>query len=85
MEIHVAEANRRHQQDFLAAIASRAKPIADIEQGHISTACSILANLSMKVGRTLVFDPEQQQCKDDPEANKLLKRPYRKGWTHPAG
>ena len=33
-------------KDFLAAIASRGKPVADIEQGHISTASCILANLS---------------------------------------
>jgi predicted dehydrogenase len=84
-EVHVSEANRRHQQDFLAAIEKRSKPIANIEEGHMSTACCILANLSMKVGRTLVFDPEKHECKNDAEANKLLKRPYRKGWTHPAG
>src|SRR5262249_54115579 len=55
METHVAEANRRHQLDFLAAIASRGKPVADIEEGHISTACCILANLAMQLGRTLTW------------------------------
>ena len=37
----------------------------------------------MKVGRTLTWDPEKHQCKDDAEANKLLKRPYRQPWVHP--
>src|SRR5262245_63887936 len=37
IELHVATANRAHQRDFLSAIASRGKPVADIEQGHIST------------------------------------------------
>ena len=36
---------------FPAAIASRGKPVADIEQGHISTTSCILANHSMKLGR----------------------------------
>ena len=43
-------------QDFLAAIATRGKPVADIEEGHISTASCILANLAMKLGRTLTWD-----------------------------
>ncbi len=69
--------------DFLAAIESRGKPVADIEQGHISTASCILANLSMQLGRTLTWDPEKHQVVGDDEANKLLKRPYRKPWTRP--
>jgi predicted dehydrogenase len=83
IEMHVAEANRQHQRDFLKAIASRGKPVADIEQGHISTASCILANLSMKLGRTLAWDAEKHQVIGDEEANRLLRRPYRKGWTHP--
>jgi predicted dehydrogenase len=83
IEIHVAEANRRHQLDFLKAIASRGKPVADIEEGHISTASCILANLAMKLGRTLVWDHEKQQVVGDEEANKLLRRPYRGQWVHP--
>jgi predicted dehydrogenase len=82
-EAHVLTANRAHQRDFLAAIASRGKPIADIEQGHISTASCILANLSMQLGRSLTWDPAKHEVVGDPEANKLLARPYRKPWVHP--
>lgn len=84
LEKHVAPAIRGHMKDFLRNIASRGKPVADIEEGYISTAACILANLSQKVGRTLAFDPQATQIKDDPEANKLLARPYRKPWKHPA-
>ena len=45
--------------DFLAAIDKRSKPVADIEQGYISTAACILANLSMQLGRTLIWDAQQ--------------------------
>jgi hypothetical protein len=83
LEQHVASANRAHQRDFLKAIADRSKPVADIEQGHISTATCILANLAMKLGRTLEWDPTTHQVKNDEEANRLLKRPYREPWTHP--
>ena len=73
----------RAHADFLKAIASRGKPVADIEEGHISTASCILANLSMKLGRSLTWDAEKQRVVGDEEANKLLRRPYRKPWVHP--
>lgn len=83
IEPQAAPANRRHQQDFLRAIASRGKPVADIEQGFISSASCILANISMKLGRTLTWDSDRQRVVGDEEANKLLRRPYRKPWVHP--
>jgi len=83
LERHVAPAIRGHMKDLLAAIDNRGKPVADIEQGHISTASCILANLSMKLGRALTWDPAKQRVVGDDEANKLLRRPYRSPWVHP--
>jgi hypothetical protein len=83
IEQHVAPANRAHMRDFLAAVATRGKPVADVEQGHISTTACILANLSMKLGRSLTWDAQKQQVVGDEEANRLLRRPYRKPWVHP--
>lgn len=84
LERHVASAVRWHMQDLLKAIASRGKPVADIEQGYISTTACILANLSMKLGRTLQWDPATGRIANDDEANRLLKRPYRAPWVHPS-
>jgi predicted dehydrogenase len=83
IELHAAPATRNHMLDFLAAIEKRSRPVADIEQGHISTASCILANLSMKVGRPLVYDPAKRQIVGDSAANKLLRRPYRGPYQHP--
>jgi predicted dehydrogenase len=83
LERHVASAVRGHMQDFLRAVGSRGKPVADIEEGHISSASCILANLSMHLGRTLTWDPDKHQVVGDDEATKLLTRPYRKPWVHP--
>ena len=83
LERHVAPAIRHHMQDFLAAIASRGKPVADIEQGYISTASCILANNALRLGRTLTWDAEKGQVVGDDEANRLLHRPYRQPWVHP--
>ncbi len=38
----------------------------------------------MKTGRPLVYDPAKKVVTGDAEATKLLKRPYRKPWQHPA-
>jgi predicted dehydrogenase len=83
LEKHVAPAIRVHMKDFLAAIASRGKPVADIEEGHISTASCILANMSMNLGRTLAWDERAGLVVGDDEANKLLTRHYRTPWVHP--
>jgi hypothetical protein len=69
--------------DFLKAIAPRGRPVADIAGGHILTASYLLANLSMKLGRTLTWDAEKEQVEGDEEANRLLRRPCRKPWAHP--
>jgi predicted dehydrogenase len=83
LERHVAPAIRGHMKDLLAAIDSRGKPVADIEQGHTSTASCILANIAMQLGRTLHWDPVKHRVVGDEEANRLLRRPYRKPWMHP--
>ncbi len=83
LERHVAPAIRGHMRNLLECIATREKPVADIEQGYISTASCILANLALKTGRTLKWDAEKGQIANDPDANKLLRREYRAPWTHP--
>ena len=83
IELNAAPATRLHMLNFLEAIENNSKPVADIEEGHISTACCILANLSMKTGRPIVYDPKTRQIVGDVEANALLQRPYRQPWVHP--
>jgi predicted dehydrogenase len=83
LEQHVAPAIRGHMKDFLTAIASRGRPVADIEEGYISTTSCILANLAMQLGRTLTWDPKTGMIVGDDEANRLLTRPYRAPWVHP--
>jgi hypothetical protein len=42
-----------------------------------------LANLSVKLGRTLAWDETTGRVTGDDEANCLLLRPYRNPWVHP--
>ncbi len=83
LERHVASAVRGHMIDLLKRIEDRGRPVADIEQGHISSASCILANLSLQLGRSLTWDAEAGKIKSDEEANAMLARPYREPWVHP--
>ena len=77
------ETERLHVQDFMRARENRSRPVADIEQGHISSACCELAILSQELGRTLRYDPKLRTVPGDPEATRRLARPYRAPWVHP--
>ena len=70
-------------RDFLDAIATRRRPVADIQVGHEATVASLLGMLSFKLGRSVRWDAEQQRIVDDPQANLLLRREYRQPWTYP--
>jgi predicted dehydrogenase len=85
IDLEGAPATRANMRDFLAAIETRGRPVADIEQGHISTASCILANHSMQLrGRGLTYDPAKRQVTGDPQATALLRRKFRAPWQHPA-
>ena len=85
IELNAAPATRLHMLNFLDAIDKNTKPVADIEQGHISTASCIMANISMQLGgRPLHYDPVKREVIGDPEATRLLQRTYRQAWLHPS-
>jgi len=83
LEAFAVPAVRRHMRDFLSARESRGRPVADIEEGAISTTACILANLAMTLRRTLEWDHERGVVVGDEPANALLRRPYRAPWVHP--
>jgi predicted dehydrogenase len=69
-----------HARNFLDCVKSRQRPISDVEEGHqVNVACH-LANISLRVGRKIRWDPEKEEIPGDREANDMLVRPYRKPW-----
>lgn len=83
IELNAAPATRLHMLNFLNAIETKTKPVADIEEGHISTSSCILANMAMKTGRPMIYDPKTRTVVGDKEATALLQRAYRAPWEHP--
>jgi hypothetical protein len=74
-----------HAGNFIKAVRSRKTEdlTADVEEGHYSAALCHLANMSMRVGRRLRFDAEQEKFIGDDEANNHLTKEYRQGYELP--
>jgi predicted dehydrogenase len=69
-----------HIENFYDAIRSGSKPNSEIEEGHISTLLCHLGNLAYRAGRTLEIDPANGHILRNPEAARMWKREYRRGW-----
>jgi len=71
--------------NFIQAVRSRKREelVADIEEGHLSSAAMHLANISYRTGRSLQFDPLKEQIVGDVEANNMLRRKYRAPFVVP--
>ncbi|HZN33727.1 MAG TPA: Gfo/Idh/MocA family oxidoreductase [Pirellulaceae bacterium] len=74
------EVSRNHYQNFLDCIASRAKPIADVEIGHRTATVCHLGNIAVRLGRKFAWDPAKEQITGDADAAAMLTRPYRAPW-----
>jgi len=66
--------------DFIHCVKTREKPFRDIQIAVNTMALCHLATAANKLQRSLVWDAEQQQFTDDPEANRLVHRARREPW-----
>lgn len=69
-----------HVRNFLDCIKSREQPISNLESGNQATTTCHLANISLRLGRSVRWDPEKEDFLGDREASAMLTRPYRKPW-----
>ncbi|WP_425396056.1 Gfo/Idh/MocA family protein [Aeoliella sp.] len=69
-----------HIQNFIDCVASRKRPVCDVEIGHRSTNVSHLGNMAYHAKRTIQWDGVHEECVGDPEAQELATRTYRSPW-----
>ncbi|MEY2724331.1 MAG: hypothetical protein RLZZ458_198, partial [Planctomycetota bacterium] len=69
-----------HMGNFFDCVAARRQPLSDIESQHRSISTCHLANIAIKLGRILHWDPQSEQFPNDPDANQLLVRQQRTGY-----
>lgn len=66
-----------HLLDFFDCVRTGKPPISDVGSQHRTATACHLANISMRLGRPIRWDPSSEQCPDDPAGNALLNRPQR--------
>ena len=70
-----------HVRNFIDCVKTRQRTVADVEDGHQTAVACHLANLSLRLGRNLKWDPIKEEIIGDREANAMLERPYREPWA----
>ena len=79
-ELHLYTNPEGEHDDFLKCVKSRKDPYFPVEIGHrVSTVCH-LANIAIKLGRKLKWDPAAERFVNDSQANQMLSRPMRAPW-----
>jgi predicted dehydrogenase len=79
-EVHL-RATESHHDNFLNAIKTRKRTIADVEIGHRTASICHLSAISERLNRTIKWDPSAEEILGDPEASKWLDRPRRAPYT----
>jgi predicted dehydrogenase len=69
-----------HMGNFYDCLQTRRAPISDVVSQHRSVSACHLANISMRLGRTLNWDPQREQFVGDSEADGWLSRTPRKSY-----
>ncbi|MCA9448100.1 MAG: hypothetical protein KC931_13365, partial [Candidatus Omnitrophica bacterium] len=62
---------------------TREDPICHVEIGHRSVTVCHLANIAIRLGRKINWDPDQETILDDEEARAWLERPRRDPYQLP--
>ena len=69
-----------HARNFLDCVKTRQQPVSNADVAHHSiTACHV-ANICMRLGRKMKWDPVKEAFIGDEEANRLRSRAYREPW-----
>ncbi|MFP6763878.1 MAG: Gfo/Idh/MocA family oxidoreductase [Planctomycetaceae bacterium] len=70
-----------HMRNFVECIRSRELPISDVFSQHRSTTALHLANISLRLGRPITWDPKTETVTgQDQQATAMLSREPRKGF-----
>lgn len=72
-----------HMADFFDCVKTREEPVSDVYSHHRSLTTCHLANIAIRLGRSLQWDPKTETLQGDPEASAMLSRTPRQGYELP--
>ncbi|QGJ70004.1 NADH-dependent dehydrogenase [Planctomycetales bacterium 10988] len=68
---------KNHMKNFLDCMKSGQEPVSDVFSHHRSLSTCHLANIAIRLGRAVEWDPQSQQVVGDSEAQAMLRREER--------
>lgn len=69
-----------HMKNFFDCIAQKKQPISDVFTHHRAMTTCHLANIAIRLGRVIVWDPVKQEVIGDPQAESMVRRKQREGF-----
>ncbi|MGZ4964533.1 MAG: Gfo/Idh/MocA family protein [Limisphaerales bacterium] len=79
-EVHLYTNPAGEHDDFIKCVKTRKDPYFPVDIGHrVSTVCH-LANIALKLGRKVQWDPKRERFHDDAEATAMMTRTMRSPW-----
>jgi predicted dehydrogenase len=79
-KVYGGKVSENHTANFTDAMKSRKQPISDVWSHNRMLEICHLANISMRLGRELKWDPAKREIVGDAQANSFLSRENRKGF-----
>ena len=79
-EVYGGKISANHSANFIENMRSRQQPVSDVWSHNRMLEICHLANISMRLGRELKWDPAKREIVGDSEANSFLTRESRKGY-----
>src|SRR6185436_1901213 len=70
-----------HHAEWIAACKTGQPTTADFQYSGWLTEANHLGNVAYRVGKRLEWNAATMRATNAPEADRFLKREYRKGWT----
>ena len=69
-----------HHKEWIEAAKTDLKTSCPFSYAGPLTEANHLASIAYRLGKKLVWDAANLKCTNAPEADRLIKREYRKGW-----
>jgi predicted dehydrogenase len=80
LDVYKGKKTTNHMENFFECMKDRSDPISDVYTHHNAMTTCHLANISIRLGRKLKWNPKKEQIIGDDEANQWQAREQRKGF-----
>ena len=79
-EVYGGKEPTSHMQNFIECVKSRETPISDVWSHHKAMCTCHLANIAIRLDKTLEWDAENENVTNDSQAKAMQQREQRKGY-----